>query len=292
MENELLAVLIAAAESRNFREAAAKLKISQPAVSLKLRELERLQPVPLFQLEGKRKVLTHFGRALYQLAKRDLAVLGQNIEALHRLYGNPTELSVRIGGRFDLLEYLAPYLEFAGRVEFLALSSRKAVEKLLSHEIDIAVSYQKPDSTEIIARPLLVSKPLLALHNRWLKGKRLTIALARDPKFLKETPSILYNADGHLLKEWVEAAGLSMEELHPAFVAEDWRTIQALVERGIGYAIVPSYVHASPEVQRVPVEGKGLEDYIFYALFEKGLKKIPAFQQLLAFAKVPYGRGK
>ena len=76
---ELWNVLIAVSESRNFRAAAEKLRISQPAVSFKLKELERHLPLPLFQLEGRRKVLTHFGRALSEVAKRHARFLsGRN----------------------------------------------------------------------------------------------------------------------------------------------------------------------------------------------------------------------
>jgi DNA-binding transcriptional LysR family regulator len=292
MDHDLLTVLIAAAESKSFREAAVKLQISQPAVSFKLKELELQQPIPIFQLEGKRKVLTHYGRALYELAKRDLAVLQQNMERLHRVYGNPRELTVRIGGRTDILDYLAPFLEFEGRIDFVPLSSAKSVEKLLNHEVDIAISYQKPDSTEIAAKPLLNSSPLFVVNESLLKGRKLTEALASDPKFLTETPCIFYNADGHLLKEWIEKCGLILGDIRPAFVIEEWRTIQALVDKGLGYAIVPSYVPISAKVQKVPVKGKGLDVYTFYGLYEKGMKKIPAFQKLLSFSRTPLQQPK
>ena len=79
---ELYRVLQAVAESRSFREAAEKLGISQPAVSFKIKELESLQPLPLFRLEGKRKVLTHFGRALCSVAKEETFSFEREIENL------------------------------------------------------------------------------------------------------------------------------------------------------------------------------------------------------------------
>src|ERR1035437_8708339 len=93
---ELLRVLIAVGESRNFREAAEKLQISQPAVSLKLKELEAHQPLPIFSLEGKRKVLTHYGRSLYELAKSGAVGLEREIEGLHRVYSSEELLTIRI----------------------------------------------------------------------------------------------------------------------------------------------------------------------------------------------------
>src|ERR1700750_444160 len=96
---DLLKVLITVAESRNFREAAETLQISQPGVSLKLKDLEAGQPLPIFTLEVKRKVLTHYGRALYELAKEGATTLERRIENLHRVYASPDLLTARIGGR-------------------------------------------------------------------------------------------------------------------------------------------------------------------------------------------------
>ena len=84
---DLFKVLIAVAESKNFREAAEKLQISQPAVTFKLRELESTQPLPLFSLEGKRKVLTHFRRSLYELAKKGTSDFERQIDGGQRPRG-------------------------------------------------------------------------------------------------------------------------------------------------------------------------------------------------------------
>src|SRR4051812_37403661 len=96
---DLLSVLIAAAESPNLRSAADRLGISQPAVTAKLKEIENGQPQPVFSLQGKRKVPTLFGRALYEVAKRETEHFAMSIEGVHRLYGDPKNLTIRLGGR-------------------------------------------------------------------------------------------------------------------------------------------------------------------------------------------------
>lgn len=284
---DLLRVLIAVAESRNFREAAAKLHISQPAVSLKLRELEREQPLPLFSLEGKRKVLTHYGRSLYELAKAGTLDLERKIEGLHRNYGDPANLTVRIGGRYEILEFLAPMLDFEGCIDLVGVSSRQAIDKLLRHEVDIAIAWERPDSAEIQAKKLFASKAYLGIHENLLKRRRLTLDLARDPAFLRETPCISYLSSGHLITEWAESAGVAFGELRVSRVAEDWRTIERLIEQGAGYGIVPGYVPVhNPKVTRVELPVSVLPAYDFYALFETSLKRIKAFQPLLTFSRV------
>lgn len=281
---DLFQVLIAVAEARNFREAAERLGISQPAVTLKLRQLEETQPLPLFSLEGKRKVLTKFGRTLYELAKTGSQELERSIEDLHRAYSREENLTIRMGGRNEVLEYIAPRLEFTGRIEFHGTSSKEAVELVRRHEIDLAVSYIRPDSAELIAKHLFRSSVSLIVNKRHLGKRALSPELARDIRFLHETPCVFYTREGHLIREWAKRVRADFEKFNVKYVTEDWRTIQYLVEQGAGYAIVPAYVTVtSPEVQRLELRGQDLDELDFYAIYESSLKKISAFKTLLSF---------
>jgi DNA-binding transcriptional LysR family regulator len=281
---DLLQVLIAVGDSRNFREAADKLRISQPAVSHKLKELESFHSLPLFVLEGKRKVLTHYGRALYQIAKEETVSFERGIEALHRLYSSGDKLTIKIGGRSEVLEAVIPHLDFSGRIELIPISSREAIERLLRHEIDIAISYERPDSTEFQAKKLFQSKTYFAIHRKLLKKKSMSPDLLRDPDFLSQTPCVAYSNEGHLIRDLIRPLSLSFDNLNIRFISEDWRTIQFLVSQGEGYAVIPSYVQTqSPDVLQLEIPNTLVRDLDFFAIFEKGLKKIKAFQGLLAF---------
>ncbi|MGZ3705177.1 MAG: LysR family transcriptional regulator, partial [Bdellovibrionota bacterium] len=99
LDPNLLKTLISVAESKSFQDAAKRLGISQPAVSFQLRQLEACVPMPLFYLSGKRKVLTHYGQALYETAKRQIDALGKSLEDLDRHYADPAKMTLRIGGR-------------------------------------------------------------------------------------------------------------------------------------------------------------------------------------------------
>ena len=283
---DLLRVLIAVAESKNFREAAEKLKISQPAVSVKLKELETQHPLPLFNIEGKRKVLTHYGRALYEASKDGASALDRKIESLHRIYSAANLRTIRIGGRNKILEYVAPLLEFAGRIEFLNLSSKDAVDKLRSHEIDIAISYLRPDSADLQAKKLFASKAYFSVHEKFLTKRKLNRELIKDQEFLLGTPCVSYLRDGHLISDWAKHAGVSFADLNVRMITEDWGTVQSLIDQGIGYGILPSYVQShSPHVHRIELPDNVIRSMDFFAIFESNLRKVQAFQPILAFAR-------
>jgi DNA-binding transcriptional LysR family regulator len=285
---ELLRVLIAVGESRNFLEAAEKLQVSQAAVSLKLKDLQARQPLPIFTLEGKRKVLTHYGRSLYELAKKGAVALEREIEDLHRVYSSENLLTVRIAGRHEVLEYMTPYFDFAGKIELVGASSQEALDRLLRHEVDIAISYSPPDSAELIAKKAFSSKVYFGVHEKFLKKRKLNLSLIQDQDFLLKTPCISYLRDGHLIADLAEHAGVAFSSLDVRYVSEDWRTVQYLIEQGAGYGILPGYVQVhSSEIQRIEVPGNILRHLDFFAIYESGLKKINAFHSLLAFSKIP-----
>jgi LysR family transcriptional regulator, glycine cleavage system transcriptional activator len=278
---ELFEVLIATAESRNLVQAAEKLKISQPAVSVKLKELDRLAPLPLFSYEGKRKVLTHYGRELYKIAKLNQEQMSAKYEDLNRQYASAESLTLKVGARRELFGSLTSHLKFPGRVSFLSMTSQEAVRQLMDHKIDIAISYSVPDSAEIMAKKAIESSAQLVIHKRLLKTK-FSKELVRDKDFLLETPCVLYQEDGHLLNEWVSHLNIPFERLNVHGIAEDWRTVQALVTEGWGYGIVPSYVVSSDsDVASIPLPDSVLPKFVFYALFYRDLKKIPAFSEII-----------
>lgn len=275
---ELLEVLVATAESTNMIEAARKLGISQPAVSLKLKQLEQGSKLPVFAFEGKRKVLTRYGRGLYEMAREKVDALGRDFENVNRRFLEAKHLTLKVGCRPELFEYVSERLRFDGKIEYIPLSNHDAALALTTNAVDLALSYERPDSSELIATKVLESGATLVVHEKHLKGKKQVFS----PVFLAETPCLFYEAHGHMVKEVCDAAGVDSTKLHVKFVSQDWRLMQSLVDQGWGYAVVPSYVRSrSPQVVTVPVPPSVCRRYQFYAIYRKQLKMIPVFKELL-----------
>jgi DNA-binding transcriptional LysR family regulator len=281
---DLLTVLVAVAESSNFYEAATRLKITQPSVSLKMKELEAALPVPVFHLEGKRKVLTHYGRAVYQLAKSQLDNLENDFQTLNRHYALSKDLTLKIAGRAEVIDFLIPKINFDGKIHTQTTTSTEAVKKLLAHEIDLAISHILPDSNEVIAKEIMRSSANFIIHRKFLKRRKLNLDLLSDKDFLGQTPSIFYYKEGHILKDWIKHVGLELETLNDKYVCDDWKIVQNFVAQGLGYAFVPEYVaNTSSDVMVYHMNTSVIPKYTFYALYAKSLRKIPAFATALKF---------
>lgn len=81
-----------------FTEASTRLGRSQPAISRRIRELERSLGAPLFDRTGRRVALTEAGKALLPHAQAALAAVRDGEQAVRDVAGEAQALSVAIVG--------------------------------------------------------------------------------------------------------------------------------------------------------------------------------------------------
>src|SRR3954451_22101046 len=80
-----LEALVWIARLGSFRAAAAQLGLTQPSISMRIRELERLLDITVFERANNRAVLTESGRALVASAERIVGLAEQmELEASRR----------------------------------------------------------------------------------------------------------------------------------------------------------------------------------------------------------------
>jgi DNA-binding transcriptional LysR family regulator len=282
----LLRSLLLVSESPSIESAARLLGITQSALSYQLKRLEDELPAPVFTVEGRRKVLTHFGRALCDFVREETARLEQGMEAIERAYADPSHLTLRIACRRDRFVQVRSRIEFPGRIDFVAASADDALAALRAHEADIAVCHSRPEVPGLVARPLFSSSPWVICHPRWLPARRRAggAAWARDPRFLEETPLLAFQEREEFLLRWLRACGTSPARVRPRLACQDWDAIIDWAVRGEGYALAPGDLveaalarAAGAALMTYPVPEAELAPIVFYAVFHRDLRKTPGF---------------
>lgn len=162
-----LEVFAAAARQPNFSHVAEALHLSQPAVSMQIRHVEKAAGLPLFDKIGRQKVLTEAGRLLLRHVSRmlgELADAERNLQAMQGLAGGSVSV-----GMVSTAKYFAPRL--LGRfsrsypdidVRFVAGNRLELVRLLHENYIDIAVMGRPPTEIDTIAEPLAPNPHVLA----------------------------------------------------------------------------------------------------------------------------------
>ena len=186
-----LRIFEAAARHLHFGRAAAEIHVTQPAVSIQLKQLEHIAGAPLFEQMGRRKHLTRTGAELARHARVVLAQLRQADEALQRLRGPGS-------GMLDVVstttaEYFVPRLlaEFRRNRPNLAVrltvKNREAVIRDLSdNTVDLAVMGSPPEGLDTTAvvfarHPLAI---IAAPDHRLAKRRRVRLDEPAGEPFL------------------------------------------------------------------------------------------------------------
>lgn len=164
-----LKVFESVARHLSFSRAAEELFLTQPAVSLQIKQLEYTVALPLFEQMGKRIYLTEAGQELYQYSRTIAQQLADMELALDELKGlERGKLNISV---VSTANYFAPHLlakfcqRYRGVTVSLNVSNREIVLKQLADNLtDLAIMGQPPDGLDIVSEsfmenPLVIIAP-------------------------------------------------------------------------------------------------------------------------------------
>jgi DNA-binding transcriptional LysR family regulator len=162
-----LTLFKAVAQHLSFTRAAAELCLTQPAVSIQIKQLEGHMGMPLFEQIGKRIFLTDAGRELYS-ACDDIFNRIENLQtSLNELQGSikgQLKLSVVTTATYFIPSIFKSFLKQYPEVNLrLTVRNRNNVlERLANNEDDLVIMGQVPEQLHVTAKPFL-NNPLVVL---------------------------------------------------------------------------------------------------------------------------------
>jgi DNA-binding transcriptional LysR family regulator len=179
----------------NFARAAETLHLTQPAISMQIRQLEGVVGLPLFERVGKRLALTPAGELFRHHAARVLGELQDAEQALQSMKG------LRSGqatvGLVSTAKYFTPKLlaQFAQRhpqidIQFLVGNRETLINALRDNEIDFAVMGRPPEKLDARAEPVAENPHMFVAHkgHRLLRAVRFDLHELRNEAFLMREP--------------------------------------------------------------------------------------------------------
>jgi DNA-binding transcriptional LysR family regulator len=260
LEMKHLEFFVAVAEEGSFTRAALRLHITQPPLSLRIKQLEAMLKITLFDRTTRRVRLTSAGRVFLEKIQDTMQSLNAAVEA-SRLTARGLLGSLRVGYTGIASDSVLPQLlsMFGSLYPKIALeflgpcTTGEVALSLLDEEIDVALCFLPLGEKRLESRRLRATELALVLPDRHPLARTIKISL----KDLAEEPFVTYPASGgfHL------RAAVDAECLRAGFrprVVKDSRwtqTLLCLVAAGVGVAIVPKEQQA-----------RGMEGVTFRAL--------------------------
>lgn len=228
------------AEEGHFGRAAALVNISQPALSVQIRELEAALGARLVERGPREAVLTPTGREVVRRARRIFEEV-REIEQVARWHGG---LSGRL--RIGVIPTVAPYLlptalpELRARNISLDLGVREAqterlIEEVRSGGLDAAVVALPVEAADLVAETLFEDRFLLAATQA-----RLAALGEKPAPEAMEPGQLLLLDDGHCLADQAIAACAVDRSRAPMDLrAASLSTLCRLVSAGFGVTLLP-----------------------------------------------------
>ena len=162
----------------SFTRAAEELYLTQPAVSMQIKQFEESIGLPLFERLGRRIYLTRAGEELYQLSRAISEQLDEAellIEELKGTEGGRLVVAVASTVHYFGIRLLA---EFARRypkvrISFKVTNRKGLMQQLEDNEADIVLMGQPPDDQDLSFEPFLENPlVLIAPAEHPLAGKQ------------------------------------------------------------------------------------------------------------------------
>lgn len=228
------------AETGSFSRTGLALGLSQPAVSARIRHLERVVGVPLFNRTTRRVTITAAGDRLRARLDHTMVQLRGAIEELRdeanlqrgrlTVGASPSVAAAFVAevvGRFHVLH---PRIEVALQDDFYG----HALDRLRTGEVDLVVTPVEGGLESFDVEPLLVDRFLLAVAANHALARKPEVTmedLRREALITMPPETVLWTT----IKRAFEHAGLAFR---PAMQTRNLLTVMPLVRAGYGVAFV------------------------------------------------------
>ncbi len=283
-----LQIFLKITQTLSVTKAAEELHLTQPAVSIQLRNFQDQFDIPLTEVVGRKIYITDFGKEIAEAAQ-------QIIDQVHTINHKTLQFKGQLSGRLKLSvvstgKYVMPYFltDFINQnsgIELLmdVTNKSRVVESLVNNEVDFSLVSVLPDSPVVEKLDLLQNK-LYLIGNNERKFKKVPYSKA----LIKELP-LIYREKGSGTRQTMEVFfERNKIEVTKKMELTSNEAIKQSVIAGLGYSIMPLIGIKNElrdgDLQIVPVNGLPIKT-VWRLIWLKGKKHSPVAASFLNYIK-------
>ncbi len=243
MDTRQLAAFCAVVEKRSFSQAAERLGVTQPAVSLQVRALEERLGQRLIDRSGRRVEPTEAGLRVYSNAKRLLQLEEQLIEEVAA--GDDAELggTLAIGASTGPGAHLVPLLlcEFQRRhphvrIALSIFDTYAVIDKVAERELELGVVGALRRHRSLTFDPLVQDEIVLAVPpGHPAAGGKLTLEELREEELISMQEGAGVR---QVVEQELRRAGLPARDLEPRLELGLQESVKSAIAAGYGVAFI------------------------------------------------------
>ncbi|MCU7938537.1 MAG: LysR family transcriptional regulator [gamma proteobacterium symbiont of Bathyaustriella thionipta] len=234
-----LKVFDVVARHLNYTSAAKELHLSQPAVSMQVKQLEEQVDTPLIEKLGKKLYLTDIGIEMHNYARstmQQLIDLEETIGQLKTLQQGHLKLAVASTANHFVIRLLAHFAKSHPKIRIsLDVTNRSSLLAMLEkNECDLVIMGRPPDAYNLMASPFLENPLVVVTYPEHYLAAKKKVSLK---ELIKE--EFVMREQGSGTRIAIERFFSNQEmEFKTKMDMSNNRAIKHAAEEGLGMAIV------------------------------------------------------
>jgi DNA-binding transcriptional LysR family regulator len=243
MDTRQLAAFCAVVERKSFSQAAERLGVTQPAVSLQVRSLEKRVGRQLLDRSGRRVEPTEAGLALYRGAQRLLALEGQLLDELEAggegELGGTLEVGASTGPGSTVVPVLLCEFQRANPGVAISLSisdTQSVVDRVAERELELGVVGAARRHRGVVFEPFFRDEVVLACPpDHSFAGRTITLdELKREPLIVMQEGAGVRQ----VIEDELRRAGTRLRDLEPRLELGLQESARSAVSAGYGVTFI------------------------------------------------------
>ena len=243
MDTRQLAAFCAVVERRSFSQAAERLGVTQPAVSLQVRALEKRLGTQLLDRSGRRVEPTEAGLRLYRGAQRLLALEEQLVDEVAGEAGAEIAGELRLGASTGPAAIVVPLLlcEFQranprGKIALSVHDTQSVVDLVAERELELGIVGAARRHRSVRFEPFFEDEVILACPpGHRFEGRTVELDELRSEQLI-----VMQEGAGvrQIIEDELRAAGTRLRDLDVRLELGLQESVRSAVQAGFGVAFI------------------------------------------------------
>lgn len=284
-----LQIFLKISENQSITKASEELHLTQPAVSIQLKNFQAQFSIPLTEVVGRKLYVTDFGREIAVAAEKILnevyAINYKTLAYQGELSGR-LKISVVSTGKYVMPYFLSDFMKRNVGVDLIidVTNKTRVVETLELNEVDFALVSVLPKKLKIDRIELMQNKLF------FVGGNQIKFEKAPSKKMLFEDLPLIYREQGSATRNAMENfISRNKFPVRKKIELTSNEAVKQAVISGLGYSIMPligiKNEVKNNDVQIIPVKGLPIST-TWNLIWLKSKKLSPAAMAYLDFIRM------
>lgn len=283
-----LQVFLKVTQALSITKAAEELHLTQPAVSIQLKNFQEQFDIPLTEIVGRKLFVTDFGKEIARAAENilnEVQAINHKTMAFKGQLTGRLKISAVSTGKYVMPYFLTNFLKQHPGIELVldVTNKVKVIESLERNEVDFSLVSVLPDQLQIEKVELMQNKLFLVSNTEQKFKDKLY-----DKSIFKDLP-LIYRESGsgtrHIMEKFIKQNNLPVRKKMELTTNE---AVKQAVIAGLGCSIMPLIGIKNElnngDLQIIPVKGFPIISN-WQLIWLKGKSLSPAASSFLSYLK-------